>query len=73
MFLEKNSYNYIHSHDEIMARYGKTGSNILMSYRPMPVIFSKVMGDYFYTYRVSTLEEALAIQEFIEVQHKPDQ
>jgi len=65
----KNSYNYKHSHDEIMARYGPSGSNILKSYRPMPVIFSKVMGDFFYTYRVTTLEESIAIQEFIEAQH----
>jgi len=62
----KNSYSYKHSHDEIMTKYGPSGANILKSYRPMPIIFSKVMGDYFYTYRVTTLEEATAIQELIE-------
>jgi len=65
----KNGYNYVHTHDEIMEAYGPKGTNVLVSYRPMPVIFSKVMGDYFYVYRVKTDQEAITIQQFIEDQH----
>jgi len=58
----KYTISYAHSHEEIFKKYGQH----ITEAREMPSVFARVMGDYFYNYRVKTFEEVLEIQKFIE-------
>jgi len=58
----KYSNTYAHSQNEVIKKYGEH----IMAAREMPSVFAKVMGDFFYNYRVKTFAEVLEIQKFIE-------
>ena len=51
----------LHSHDEIIARLGPA----LMSHGTIEAIFARIMGNYYYLFRVKTIEELLEYREFI--------
>lgn len=59
----RDNHNYVHSHDEIKQKYGKS---IVMDER-MPDIFSGAMGNYMYTAIFKTEEE---MEEFKKMVHE---
>ncbi len=59
----RDFYTYVHTHDEILARYG---NDIVMCER-MPELFSAAMGQQMYTVRLKSFEE---VQEFINFVHE---
>lgn len=61
----KARFEYAHSHEEIMHRYGR---DIVMQGN-MPQIFSKVMGNYYYIFRTRKPEDIKPTLQFI-LQHK---
>jgi len=56
----KNTRQYRHSHDEILARYG----GLLAYHGPMPAAFSRYMGSYGYIVRSAEREPMLEAVEF---------
>lgn len=57
----KYQYNYVHSHDEIYAKYGE----YIKDYGKYPPSFRDAMGDEFYIGAFPTLEKALEFQKFV--------
>jgi hypothetical protein len=60
-FGRKRKYNYVHSHNEILDKYGDK----LSLQTQMPEVFTKVMGDDGYIFRVSSETEMKEIVEFV--------
>lgn len=58
----KTHKNYLHSHEEILNRYGER----IAHHERMSPIFSRAMGDYCYLIRSPDLDETLAIAHFIQ-------
>ena len=58
----KDCFNYVHSHEEILEKYG----DYLMQYNPVDEIFSAVMGDHMYLMRAKTQEKADEIMNFVQ-------
>ena len=58
----KNKFNYTHSHDVIVSKYGSK----LVFHTKMPDVFNKVMGNYGYVFRTSSKDEMDEIVEFIQ-------
>ena len=61
----KNRYSYVHSHDEILAKYNQK----LAYHTKMPEVFNKVMGNYGYVFKTSSKEEMNEIVQFINVKN----
>ncbi|MDO4496899.1 MAG: hypothetical protein Q4B58_03575 [Bacteroidales bacterium] len=61
----RDIYNYVHSHQEILDRYGKS----LVQCERMPDIFHAAMGQQMYTVRLKTKEEK---DEFIRFVHEKE-
>ena len=61
----KHHINYVHSHEEIMARFG---SNIL-TIQSVPGVFSTALGDVGYIFRTEQEQEILDIASFIHAVH----
>ncbi len=59
----RDIYNYAHSHEEVLARYGK---QMVMCER-MPDIFKDAMGQQMYTVKLDSLEE---VREFVTYVHQ---
>ena len=59
----RDIYNYAHSHEEVLARYGK---QMVMCER-MPDIFKDAMGQQMYTVKLDSLEE---VREFVAYVHQ---
>ena len=59
----RDIYNYAHSHEEVLARYGK---QMVMCER-MPDIFKDAMGQQKYTVKLDSLEE---VREFVAYVHQ---
>lgn len=57
----KSKFNYLHSHDDIFAKYGQH----IVLHTPIPDAFAKVMGEEAYMFRVKTFEEVENITSFI--------
>ena len=60
----RDSHAYVHTHDEVMARYGE---NIVM-HEAMPPMMQPQMGNYMYTARLRTEEDAKAFIRFVQAQ-----
>lgn len=58
----KNSYEYRHSHDEIMSRFGR----FMMQVASVPGVFASALGDIGYIFRSPQMEDITAITEFIQ-------
>ena len=58
----RDGYTYLHSHDEILEKYGST----MKMCERMPDVLSGAMGNQMYTALFDTLEE---VNEFIEFVH----
>lgn len=58
----KDCFNYVHSHEEIVERYGEN----LMQYHDVDAIFAPVMGDHMYLMRAKTQEETDEIMNFVQ-------
>lgn len=58
---QRKSASYMHSRDEIFAAYGYN----ILTYEEMPEVMAGAMGDYAYTARFETEEEALAFVDFV--------
>lgn len=57
--------NYAHSHEEILNAYGDK----IMNHQPLPDIWSRAMGNYYFLVRSPDLEEILSIAHFIQELH----
>ena len=60
----RDCHDYVHPHDEVMARYA---DNIVM-HEAMPPMMQPQMGNYMYTVRLRTEEEAKACIRFVQEQ-----
>ena len=60
----RDCHDYVHTHDEVMARYS---DNIVM-HEAMPPMMQPQMGNYMYTVRLRTEEEAKACIRFVQEQ-----
>lgn len=60
----RDCHDYVHTHDEVMARYA---DNIVM-HEAMPPMMQPQMGDYMYTARLRTEEDAKAFIRFVQEQ-----
>ena len=58
----KDGHRYVHSHEEIMARYGA----FMVMQEEMPPMNWPQMGRYMYTARLGTMEEAKAFIGFVQ-------
>ena len=58
----KNSYNYRHSHDEIMTRY----SDFIVQVASVPGVFSSALGDIGYIFRSPQIDDITTITTFIQ-------
>ena len=58
----KDCFNYVHTHEEIVERYGEN----LMQYHDVDAIFAPVMGDHMYLMRAKTQEETDEIMNFVQ-------
>lgn len=58
----KDCFNYVHSHEEILEKYGE----YLMQYNPVDAIFAPVMGDHMYLMRAETQEKTDEIIKFVQ-------
>ncbi len=57
----KNHFNYVHSHEEIMERYGSS----ILEIQSVPGVFSSALGDVGYIFRTEHEPEVLEITSFI--------
>jgi len=57
----KDNRRYVHSHDNILSRYGKA----IIQIESVPGVFSSALGDIGYIFRTQHLEELLEIVQFI--------
>ena len=60
----RDCHDYVHTHDEVMARYA---DNIVM-HEAMPPMMQPQMGNYMYTARLRTEEDAKAFIRFVQEQ-----
>ena len=60
----RDCHDYVHTHDEVMARYEK---NIVM-HEAMPPMMQPQMGNYMYTARLRTEEDTKAFIRFVQEQ-----
>ena len=58
----KDGHSYVHSHKEIMERYG----SVMMMQEEMPQMNWPQMGRYMYTARLKTFEEAQTFIQFVQ-------
>jgi hypothetical protein len=58
----KNSYNYCHSHEEIMARFG----GFIVQVASVPGVFSSALGDIGYIFRSPQIDDITTITGFIQ-------
>lgn len=57
----KNCFNYVHSHEEIVEKYGAH----LMADSDVDAIFAPVMGDHMYLMRAETQDKVEEIRNFV--------
>ena len=57
----KNRFNYVHSHEEIVEKYGAH----LMADNDVDAIFAPVMGDHMYLMRAETQDKVEEIRNFV--------
>jgi biotin carboxylase len=57
----KNTYRYLHSHGDIMTRYGK----FMVQVASVPGVFSSALGDIGYIFRSADLDDIFKIVNFI--------
>lgn len=57
----KNHYNYLHSHDDIMAGYGK----FIMEVGNVPGVFSTALGNVGYIFRSADMDKIRGIIRFV--------
>ncbi len=57
----KNRFNYIHSHEEIMRKYG----SYILEVQSVPGVFSTALGDIGYIFRAEHEEDVIEITSFI--------
>ena len=57
----KNRFNYVHSHEAIMERYG----SCILEVQSVPGVFSAALGDIGYIFRVEHERDIVAITSFI--------
>lgn len=60
-FGRKSNKNYIYSHEEIMAKFGK----FIMLHEPVSLIFSVALGNYGYVVRSPEVSDILEMAKFI--------
>lgn len=60
----KDSKEYVHTHEEIMAKYGDK----MMMCERMPEMMIRTMGNQMYTVRLETEKEAKALIKFVQTQ-----
>jgi biotin carboxylase len=63
----KRSHTYVHSHNDILSRYG----HLMLQVESVPGVFSSALGDVGYIFRSKSLDQVLEVVRFIH--HAPAQ
>jgi hypothetical protein len=62
----KEGHNYVHSHEEIMDKYG----SVMVMQEEMPPVNWPQMGRFMYTVKLKTMEEVQEFTSFVQSETK---